>query len=208
VVPVAIVAAILTEVVVWRLVATGRASVWGLLVAVFALHGALAVVLAGFDGPGDRGHWLALGLGAGAGLALFAATRAFVAIAIAWAPFRRAVGERYQRAKDVSFAAGLVLAVGVAVPGEELFWRGLVQDRLADATSPAVGAIVAWLGYVVANLASTSLPIVAGAIVGGALWTWLAWFTGGVLAGLVSHAIWTGLMLAFPPAAGRGMMPA
>lgn len=207
-IPVAIVAAIVAEALVWRLVATGRASVWGLLIAVFALHGALAVLLDAFDGPGERGAALALGLGTGAGLALFAATRTFVAIAVAWPRFRRAVAVRYTSAKDISFVAGLVLALGVAVPGEELFWRGLVQDRLVDATSPAVGAILAWLGYVATNLASTSLPIVAGAVVGGAMWAGLAWFTGGVLASLVCHAVWTGLMLAFPPAAGRGMMPA
>jgi hypothetical protein len=208
VIPVTIVAAISVEFVVWRLVATGRARVWGPLIAVFALHGALAVLLDDFDGPGERGAALALGLGTGAGLALFAATRAFVAIAVAWPRFREAVVERYASANDVSLAAGLVLAVGVAVPGEELFWRGLVHDRLVDATSAAWGAILAWLGYVATNLASTSLPIVAGAIVGGAVWSGLVWFTGGVLASLVCHAIWTGLMLAFPPAVGKGMMPA
>jgi membrane protease YdiL (CAAX protease family) len=98
--------------------------------------------------------------------------------------------------------------VGVAVPGEELFWRGLVQGRLAEATSLATGAVLAWAGYVAANLAPMSLPIAAAAIVGGACWGALAWLTGGVLASLLCHAIWTGLMLAFPPGAGRGMMPA
>jgi membrane protease YdiL (CAAX protease family) len=208
VIPAVIVGAALLEIVVWRLAATGRVSVWGPLIAVFALHGALAVLLGEFDGPGERGAALALGLGTGAGLALYAATRAVVSIAVAWPRLRRAVEERYAAARDVPLVAGLVLALGVAVPGEELFWRGLVQDRLVDATSPAVGAILGWLGYVAANVSSASLPIVVGAIVGGAVWAGLAWFTGGVLASLVCHAIWTGLMLAFPPAAGKGMMPA
>ena len=43
----------------------------------------------------------------------------------------------------------------------------------------------------------------AGAIVGGALWGGLAWWSGGVLASLGSHILWTGLMLLLPPGAGR-----
>jgi membrane protease YdiL (CAAX protease family) len=89
------------------------------------------------------------------------------------------------------------------VPAEELFWRGLFQGRLDDATTPAVAAVLAWLAYLVANAASRSLPIVAGAIVGGAVWAGLAWWSGGVLASLASHILWTGLMLALPPGAGR-----
>ena len=207
-VPAAIAAAVLAEVVAWRLVATGRAGVWRLMIAVFALHGALAVAMGGFEGPGDRGSGIALGLGATTGIALYSATRGFVAVASLWPAFRRAVEDRYGRAREVSLATGLVLAVGVAVPGEELFWRGLVQDRLTDVTTPALGAVLAWAGYVATNLSSTSLPMAAGAIVGGASWAALALFTGGILASLVCHAIWTGLMLAFPPGAGRGMMPA
>jgi membrane protease YdiL (CAAX protease family) len=53
--------------------------------------------------------------------------------------------------------------------------------------------------YVVANLPSRLLPIIAAAVVGGALWTALAWWTGGVLAPIASHMLWTGLMLGFPP---------
>ena len=72
-------------------------------------------------------------------------------------------------------------------------------------------AVVAWAGYVVANLPSRSLPIVAGAVVGGALWAALAWWSGGVLAPLASHILWTGLMLGCrrePADPGSGSVPA
>ena len=94
------------------------------------------------------------------------------------------------------------------VPAEELFWRGLFQGRLAQATTAAAAAAIAWLGYIVANVASHSLPIVAGAIVGGAVWGVLAWWSGGVLASLASHILWTGLMLLLPPGAGRKVVRA
>jgi membrane protease YdiL (CAAX protease family) len=68
------------------------------------------------------------------------------------------------------------------------------------------GPGLAWLGYVVANAASGSLPFVAGAAVGGAVWAGLALWTKGVLASVLCHAVWTAAMLVRPPAAGREML--
>ena len=45
--------------------------------------------------------------------------------------------------------------------------------------------------------------MLAGALVGGALWTGLAAWTGGVAAPIASHLVWTGLMIAWPPLAAR-----
>ncbi len=69
--------------------------------------------------------------------------------------------------------------------------------------APAAAALSHGPTYVGVNVASRSLPIVAAAIVGGAVWAGLAWWTGGVLASLASHILWTGLMLALPPGAAR-----
>jgi membrane protease YdiL (CAAX protease family) len=55
----------------------------------------------------------------------------------------------------------------------------------------------------VVNAASGSLPLVAGAVVGGAVWGGLAGWSGGIVASLASHGVWTALMLARPPASGR-----
>ena len=49
------------------------------------------------------------------------------------------------------------------------------------------------------NAASGFLALVAGAVVGGAVWGALAWWTHGVLAPLLCHGVWTGLMLVRPP---------
>jgi membrane protease YdiL (CAAX protease family) len=59
----------------------------------------------------------------------------------------------------------------VSVPAEEIFYRGLVQRTLWGTPLGAGGAAVAVLVlYVLGNLPSRSLPIVAGAVVGGAVW--------------------------------------
>ena len=64
----------------------------------------------------------------------------------------------------------LALSLLIMVPAEELFWRGLFQARL-DQSLPALAAGAwTWLAYVGVNLSSGSLPIIAGAVVGGALW--------------------------------------
>jgi membrane protease YdiL (CAAX protease family) len=195
------------EVVAWRAVAAGRASLWRLMVGVFAIHGVVAAVVLPPIASGSETLAIALAAGVGSGLALWAGTLAFVAVAVRWQPFRTDVAERYSRAAEVSLPVAIALSILVAVPGEELFWRNLVQ-RTFGVSSEMVGAVVAWLGYVAMNTASGSLPFIAGAVVGGAVWGGLAWWTGGIAAGLASHGVWTALMLVRPPASGRGPMQA
>jgi membrane protease YdiL (CAAX protease family) len=195
------------EVVAWRAVATGRASLWRLMIGVFASHGVVAAIVLPPIASGSETLAIALAAGVGSGLALWAGTLAFVAVAVRWQPFRADVAERYSRAAEVSLPVAIALSILVAVPGEELFWRNLVQRRFG-VSSEMLGAVVAWLGYVAMNAASGSLPFIAGAVVGGAVWGGLAWWTGGIAAGLASHGVWTALMLARPPASGRGPMQA
>jgi membrane protease YdiL (CAAX protease family) len=197
-----IAAGFVLEVVAWRRVAAGRASLWRLIVGVFAVEGVVAAIALPPIASGHETVVAALAVGAAAGLALWAGTLAFVAVAVRWQPFRADVAERYERAAEVSVPVAIALSILVAVPGEELFWRNLVQRRFG-VSSEMVGAAVAWLGYVAVNAASGSLPFVAGAVVGGAVWGGLAWWTGGIAASVASHGVWTALMLARPPASGR-----
>ena len=199
---VVLVAGIAVEIVAWRIVAAGRGSVWRLMVGVFAAQGIASVIVLPPIASGSEPLGIALVTGLLTGFALWAATLAFVAFAVRWDAFRRAVADRYARASEVSLPAAIAISVAIAVPGEELFWRSLAQRRLG-VSSEVVGAVLAWLGYVVANVASGSLPFVAGAIVGGAVWGGLAWWTGGVAASIASHGVWTAMMLAWPPASGR-----
>lgn len=199
-----IVVGTVAEFIGWWRVSSGRADVWKLMPVVLGAMGVAAAIARPPVAAAETGAVTAVVVGLGSGLALYAGTRIFVWLAVRWPPFRADVVEQYEQAGDVSLATSLVLSLVVMVPAEELFWRGLAQGRLGDAIDPWVGAFVAWLGYIVANAASRSLPIVAGAIVGGAVWGALAWWSGGVLAGLASHILWTGLMLALPPGSGRG----
>ena len=191
------------EAVGWRLVATGRAVVWRLMPPILLGMGVVAALARRPVAATEVDEGTALAVGAVSGLALYAATRVFVAFAARWEPFRRQVIGKYEEAAEVSLARSLGLSLLILVPGEELFWRGLFQARLGQALTGAAAGAWTWLAYVGVNAASASLPIVAGAVVGGALWAGLAVWSGGMLASLTSHMLWTGLMLALPPGAGR-----
>lgn len=194
----------LAEATGWRLVATRRAVVWRLMPPILLAMGVAAALARRPVAATDVDDGTAFGVGVASGLALYAATRAFVAVATRWEPFRRQVVDKYEEAAAVSLARSLGLSLLILVPGEELFWRGLFQARLGQAMAGAAAGVWTWLAYVGVNSVSASLPIAAGALVGGALWAGLAVWSGGMLASLVSHMLWTGLMLALPPGAGRG----
>ena len=193
----------IAEAAAWALVSVKRVRVWGSLAV--ALFGAgLAALVTGRVPLSPRvSPAVAVAVGTATGLALFAATRAFVAVlAPMWPRFRRHVVAIYGQQGGWSVGAALFAALVVEV-GEELFWRGLVQGRLAYSAGRGAGALLAWAAYVGANLPSANLPIVAGAVVGGAVWAALVYWTGGVLAAVLCHGVWTELMIAFPPAAVR-----
>lgn len=183
----------------WWFVASRRGDVWRVMTPVLAVMGLAALLV-------HRPAWAprvdavaAASVGIATGLALYAGTRVFVAMVRSLETFRRHSGAMYAQQEGVPLAAALTLSLVLSVPGEELFWRGLVQPEFADALdASALAALLAWAVYVAANLPSRNLAIVAGAVVGGAVWSGLGWWSGGPLAPLVSHVAWTALMITFP----------
>jgi membrane protease YdiL (CAAX protease family) len=183
----------------WRLVASGRVSIWAAMTTVAGVAG-VAAMATGRVPLSPKVRWpVSAGAGAGAGVALYLATATFVLVVRRWPAFDRHVAEIYDQRRGLSVASALLLASGINAPGEELFWRGLFQTRLAPAMGWAGAALATWAAYLVVNLASENLPIVAGGIVGGAVWGALGLWTHGALASLMCHVVWTGLMLVRPP---------
>jgi membrane protease YdiL (CAAX protease family) len=186
-------------VVAWRVVVSGFATVWvAIPVAVGA--GAVASLPTGRVSLSPRVAvlWASLA-GVGSGMLLYMATVAFVLVVRRWPVFDRHVAEIYDQRKGLSLGPALLIAAAVVAPSEEVFWRGLFQSRLADAAGWPAAAALTWVTYVVANAASESLPILAGAVVSGAVWGALALWTHGVLAGILCHSLWTALMVTYPP---------
>jgi uncharacterized protein len=196
------------QAIAWHGVARGRGSVWTLMAPVLAVCGVAAAVARPPVATGRIGAVPAVLVGVGTGVALYVGTLAFVGIAVRWETFRAQVAEQYGGVTRGRLPVVLALALLLAVPGEEFFWRGLAQPRLQSSLPVLSGPALAWLGYVVVNALSGSLAFVAGAAVGGAVWGALALWTDGVLASLLCHGAWTALMLIRPPASAREMMGA
>jgi hypothetical protein len=132
----------------------------------------------------------------------FVATAGIVGQMVAWTVVRR---ERWPfwPATVVTFAVLGVASVLVGdivccadVDASLAIGVGLASCVLLYAATRAVLARLAGVAVIAVWL---SLPLLAGAIVGGALWTGLAVWSGGVLAPFASHLVWTGLMLLWPP---------
>jgi uncharacterized protein len=142
------------------------------------------------------------GIGVATGVALYGATVAFMSGARRVPAVTRHTAALY--GSSGSPAGTLAVSVLVVVPGEELLWRGVVLGVLGRSLdSELVAAVLCWAAFVAVDAVSGRIPIVLGAVVGGALWTGLAWWTGGVVAPIASHAAWTALMIVRPPPGAR-----
>lgn len=193
----------LTEGVAWWAISRRGLNVWNTMAPVLVGLGVLALLTGRPALAQDRSVGLAVAVGLASGPALYLATRFFVeVVAPRWRAFRTQSVQMYGRRGARSLGTVLLLSVGLMVPGEELFWRGLVLPELEGSLTGVLGPVVAWAAFVAANVPSLNLAIVAGAAVGGAVWVALATWSGGILAGLLCHAGWTALMLAFPPVEG------
>lgn len=199
----------------WWAVAFRGISIWRVMPWVLAGLGAATLVWAddltwwgaaqiatGADLGGSP--FAAAGTGLATGLILFVATRIAIVPLSRWRRFAIDARRAYARADGRAVASVLVLAF-VSAASEELFWRGWVQPDLVAGRPGQLGIALAvsWAVYLVANLPSRSLAIGAGAVVGGGAWALLAAATGGVLAPLCCHAVWTLAMIVAPPRVDR-----
>ena len=200
-------AGVAVQVVAWRLVVRDRLPFWPATATTFAVIGIASVLAADPSCCRETGIGAASGIGTVSGLLLYGATRLVVDPASRHPLVRGAVADVYRRSEETTKVAALALTLVIAVPGEELFWRGLVLTELIEPTTTIVGGLLTWAAAVVVNAAWGSAPLLAGAVVGGALWTALAVWSGGVVAPVASHLVWTGLMLLWPPPAARGKVP-
>ncbi|MDB4964905.1 MAG: hypothetical protein JWN44_594 [Myxococcales bacterium] len=93
------------------------------------------------------------------------------------------------------------LALAPVILGEELVWRGIVQDALTRRFGTAAGVVVAATLYAVAHAPVGSMLLVATALACGLVWGALRAVTGNLVATLVSHLLWDTLVLLLVPLA-------
>ncbi len=90
----------------------------------------------------------------------------------------------------------MVAPVVVLATAEELFFRGVVQGHLGLAGSVAV--------YTAVQLVAGRWALTLAAALGGAVWGVLAWWTGGLVAPVLAHVLWTSALAFAWPLRGCG----
>lgn len=90
-------------------------------------------------------------------------------------------------APDRFIAGALVLLIA---PGEELFWRGLVNRYLAQRLGPVVGNAAGATVYGAIHLVSGNLTLTGAAGVAGAFWSLEHLAQGRMAPLIVSHVAW------------------
>jgi membrane protease YdiL (CAAX protease family) len=91
----------------------------------------------------------------------------------------------------------------VIAPAEELFWRGLVQRRMARRAGPWPAAAAATAAYAGAHVITGNLTLTGAAGVAGAFWSALTAAGAPMGALIVCHAVWDIWIFLIAPTTGR-----
>ena len=135
-----------------------------------------------------------VGLGVGVGASWLVATHVGHRVLCRWSPaFSDQVDDLYRR--GIGDPPGTILGPLVLMAvAEELYFRGLVQGAIGLA-----GAVAA---YTAVQLVERNVALALAALLGGTVWGLLAWWTGGLVAPTIAHALWTGVLTLVWPLRG------
>jgi membrane protease YdiL (CAAX protease family) len=92
-----------------------------------------------------------------------------------------------------------LLLLFVTGPGEEIFWRGFLQNRLMMKYGNLSGFILTTLVYGGVHIFSLNFMLVMAAFVAGALWGALYMWKRDLSMVIVSHSLWSAVIFAVFP---------
>jgi len=104
------------------------------------------------------------------------------------------------RVSKSAYVIALLLCFPIA-PGEEIYWRGLVQHRLTERIGPRVGFVMAAAAYALVHLPTLNPILILTAFIGGLVWGELYQLTDSLIPGIISHALWDVLIFVILPLA-------
>ncbi len=109
------------------------------------------------------------------------------------------VGGIYGMGDGSSRAWIFLLLFFVTGPGEEIFWRGFLQQRLEDRLGRVPGYLVATLVYGGVHVFSRNPMLILAALVAGAFWGAMYLWRRDLAAVIVSHSVWSAVIFAVLP---------
>ena len=144
-----------------------------------------------------------LAIGAGLGVVMTLGTYAAYAIAERLVPSLRASVTDLYAAAHTETAVAAFAWTSASIVAEELLFRGLLYESIRTAGSKKRFAALASLAaYVLVQIGSGSIVVALAAFVCGAFWTLERVFTKSLVASIVSHAIWTLVVIHLYPVVG------
>jgi membrane protease YdiL (CAAX protease family) len=92
-----------------------------------------------------------------------------------------------------------VLLCFITGPGEEIFWRGFLQEKLMNAWGRCTGFAAACLIYSGVHIFSGNLMLMMAALVAGLYWGALYLWRRDLVLVIVSHSLWSAFIFAVVP---------
>ena len=92
-----------------------------------------------------------------------------------------------------------LLLLFITGPGEEIFWRGFLQDRLMERWGNFTGYLMTTALYAGVHVFSWNLMLILAAFVAGTFWGLLYLWRKDLLIQITSHSFWSAVIFAVAP---------
>ena len=112
------------------------------------------------------------------------------------------VGGIYYLGEGTSKVLIFLLLFFITGPGEEIFWRGFLQDHLMKKWGDCKGFASATLIYAGVHVFSFNLMLILAALVAGTFWGLLYLWKRDLLVQITSHSVWSAVIFAVAPIQG------
>jgi len=109
------------------------------------------------------------------------------------------VGGIYSLGEGSSKILVFLLLLFITGPGEEIFWRGFLQDQLMNRIGRYQGYLLTTAFYAGVHVFSENLILILAALVAGAFWGGLYLWKRDLLAQIISHSFWSAFIFAVFP---------
>lgn len=83
-----------------------------------------------------------------------------------------------------------LLLLFIIGPGEEIYWRGFIQNALSKKLGHTKGYLISVLLYSATHIVTGNFMLIIAALVCGLFWGWLYKKEKSLLPVIISHAIW------------------
>ncbi len=115
------------------------------------------------------------------------------------AAFSTGVSSVYYLKTDQSLTAIAALILFPIAPGEEIYWRELIQKAFQGTRSGKYAWMLQAVPYTLIHLFTLNLPLLVTALIGGLAWGYLYRLSGSVTPSILSHAVFDLLIFVILP---------